>query len=219
MSEYDCEPVPGLPEHLPAGERILWQGAPDWRCVARRVFLVRLIAAYFAALASWLGAVTLYDGGPLSAAAKAALWPTLLGLAAIGILALIAWLIGRTTVYTVTNRRLVMRFGIAMPMTVNIPFRLIDSAAVKTRRDGSGDIPLTLTGSERIGYAILWPHARPWKLARPQPMLRAIPDARSVAAILARALADAQRRPAAAPERARDRTPQGVEHPPLAAAS
>jgi len=28
--DFAGEPVRGLPEKLPAGERILWQGMPDW---------------------------------------------------------------------------------------------------------------------------------------------------------------------------------------------
>ena len=38
-----------------------------------------------------------------------------------------------------------------------------------------------------LGYALLWPHARPWRLSQPEPMLRAVPEAQDVAAILAEA--------------------------------
>ncbi len=34
VSEHEFEPIPGLPERLPAGERMLWQGRP-WRALAR----------------------------------------------------------------------------------------------------------------------------------------------------------------------------------------
>ena len=44
---------------------------------------------------------------------------------AIGIALVFAWASARTTVYTITNRRVVMRFGIALPMTLNLPFTLI----------------------------------------------------------------------------------------------
>ena len=47
MSEYATEPVKGLPELLPTGERMLWQGQPSWRALAIRVFHVRKIAIYF----------------------------------------------------------------------------------------------------------------------------------------------------------------------------
>ena len=48
--EHEFEAAPGLPEPLPAGERILWQGAPDWRALAVHVFHVRKLAAYFAGI-------------------------------------------------------------------------------------------------------------------------------------------------------------------------
>ena len=32
--DYEFEPVPGLPEELPPGEMLLWQGAPDWKTIA-----------------------------------------------------------------------------------------------------------------------------------------------------------------------------------------
>jgi hypothetical protein len=33
------------------------------------------------------------------------------------------------------------------------------------------------SAGKRIAYLHLWPHARPWQLKRPQPLLRALPDA------------------------------------------
>ena len=50
MTEYENEPIPGLPGRLPPGERILWQGSPEWRALARTAFHTRLVAGYFAAL-------------------------------------------------------------------------------------------------------------------------------------------------------------------------
>jgi hypothetical protein len=38
MNEYENEPVRGLPETLPPGETLLWQGEPDWLSMARRTF-------------------------------------------------------------------------------------------------------------------------------------------------------------------------------------
>jgi hypothetical protein len=133
----------------------------------------------------------LMDGAaPAAAATTLALLATL-GACAAGLFALYAWLIARTTVYTITNRRLVMRFGIALPITVNVPFSRIQSAAVKCLKDGSGDIPLTLDDSHRVSYVVLWPHIRPWKFRRPEPMLRGLPNAMPVADILADAAGSA----------------------------
>jgi hypothetical protein len=98
-------------------------------------------------------------------------------------------LVERTTLYTITNRRVVMRFGVALPMTINIPFNLIDEAALKLNRNGSGDIALALSASQKISYLLLWPHARPWRMRRPMPALRAISDPAGVAELFGHALA------------------------------
>lgn len=208
MNEHDSEPVPGLPEKLPPGEHILWQGAPTWRSLARRVFHVRKLAAYCVLLMSWRLVADLSDGATMADAAVSVLWLLPLLPAALGLPALLAWLYSRTTLYTITNRRVVIRYGVALPMSLNIPFKIIDSAALRQYGDGTGDIPIALSGPDRIAYLHLWPHARPWRLARTEPMLRCVPDAAQVAEILGRALvsttpqASDQPRTADAPRRA-----------------
>ncbi len=190
MSEYEFEPIPGLPKPLPAGEKLLWQGAPRWWPLARRTFHLNKVAIYFAALMIWRAGSALAEGQALSNALLQGLGLLTPALAAIGLLALFAWLYSRTTLFTITSQRVVMRFGIALPMTVNIPFRLIDNAGLKRYSDGTGDLPLS-TGSERASYLVMWPFVRPWRIARPEPMLRAVPEADQVAEILAQALAAA----------------------------
>ncbi len=187
--EYECEPVPGLPERLPAGEMLLWQGAPDWRHLARRTFLLRGLAFYFGALALWRVAIVAGDGASAGKAMLAGLLIAAGGAAAVGLLALIAWLMARSTVYSITNRRVVMRFGVALPMTVNLPFRSIEAVDLQRGGDGCGDLSLRLAGRGHLAYLALWPHARPWRYARPEPMLRALPSAATVGELLARALA------------------------------
>ena len=48
--DFNFEPIRGLPEKLPEGEHILWQGSPDFRRLAREALGVRWIMAYFAIL-------------------------------------------------------------------------------------------------------------------------------------------------------------------------
>lgn len=193
MSEHEFEPVPGLPAELPAGERMLWQGAPRWQSLAVQAFHVRKVAVYFALLAAFQAAAALADGESLGVALAAPSWVLALGLVAVSTLTLLAWLAARGTVYTVTDRRVVMRFGIALPMTVNLPFAVVESASAGRRGDGTADIALTLARGSRIGYLVNWPNVRPWHFARPQPMLRALADGERVAAQLAGALAAATR--------------------------
>jgi Bacterial PH domain len=188
--EHEFEAEPGLPEPLPRDERVLWQGSPDWRVMAREAMHTRMLGIYFGVLLAWRGATVLGNGGSPLDAAEAILWLLPLAVAAIALLSLIAWLIARTSVYTVTDKRVVMRIGVVLSITFNLPYSQIESAGLRTNADGSGDLSLALAGADRIAYAHLWPHARPWHVKRTQPMLRALADVRGVASILSAALAD-----------------------------
>jgi hypothetical protein len=189
VSSVSSERLGELPEPLPLGEQLLWQGTSHWRTLARRVFRVRILAVYFAVILASRAAWAMTTGSSLEQALLSALWLLPLVVAALGLLVLLAWLMNRTTLYAVTDRRVIMRIGVALPMTVNIPFGIIQSAGLKTYADGSGDLPLSLSGSDRIAYVHLWPHVRPWRFTCTEPMLRAIPEAARVGAILADALA------------------------------
>jgi hypothetical protein len=189
--DFAVEPIPGLPAHLPRGESMIAQARPDWRVLAVRAFHVRKIALWFALLALWRVAATLNDGGALRD-----IVPTLLllgGLAAmaIGFFVLYAWAVARSTIYTITTKRLVFRIGVALPVTINLPYSAIANAALKAEKDGSGDIAIELKRGQRVSYMIFWPHARPWRMLWPQPLLRGLADARGVAAVLASAIANA----------------------------
>ncbi|KQQ12487.1 phosphopantetheine adenylyltransferase [Methylobacterium sp. Leaf122] len=191
MSDSDFLPegtLRGLPGPLPPGERILWRGAPSLSGVLLRALHARLVMVWFAGTAAVLAIGAAASGGPARALAVAG--PTLLiGVAALGLLGFLAWLVHRTTVYTLTDRRMVLHVGIALPITLNLPLTRIESADLRLFSDGTGDIPLRLPPGERVAYLHLWPHARPWRVSRPEPMLRSVPEARSVVALLAPALA------------------------------
>jgi Bacterial PH domain len=194
VSEYDFEPIRGLPGDLPPGEVLLWQGSPDWWILARRVFHIPLIAAYLILFNAWHIVSAAYDGAALVDTARSVALLAVMLIACCGILAGMAYAIARTTVYSVTSERVILRYGIAFPMAFNLPFGKIETAALKTYGSGFGDIPLTLSKGEKIAYAMLWPNARPWRVSQPQPMLRSVPKAEEVAAILGQALAKAASR-------------------------
>lgn len=182
------EPVEGLPERLPPGEVILWQGRPDRRRLARQAFHVRPVTAYFALFVGWAVVSGLYDGDPLRmVVAETAFFLALTGVV-LALLHGLAWASARSAVYTITNRRVVLRIGAALTLHVNLPFEKIREAAAKVEADGHGDVALVLRKGLKLGTVVLWPHVRPWSLLRPQPMLRAIPDADRAAAVLSEAL-------------------------------
>lgn len=180
--EYEDEPIPGLPGRLPPGENILWQGTPDWRGVARGVFHTRLVAIWFVFVAS----LAFVAGGTGLSGALITLAVALLGLGVLGILARAQ---AKSTIYTLTNKRVVLRFGVALPKCVNVPLALVGKADVKPAGTGLVDVSLTPTVRFPLAYLQMWPHVRPWKFGSPQPMLRAVPEA--FVPLLADALAKA----------------------------
>ncbi len=182
--DFKFEPVRGLPEELPKDEHILWQGAPDPRRLAREAWSVRWVAGYFALLVVWRVGVSSADV-PFGIAVMHGLPFFLSGLIACGILYGIAYVQARSTVYTLTNKRVAMRIGAALTMTLNLPYTWIGTAKLDLKPTGTGTLAFELIGETRLSYLMTWPHVRPWHMARTQPALRCIPDAEKVARIFA----------------------------------
>lgn len=189
MSEFENERIRGLPGPLPTGERILWRGAPCWRGLAWRAFHVREVLGWFALVGTVKIVVGVADGASLGSALAGQASLLLACIAASALLCGLAWLSARTTVYTITDRRIVMRIGIALPLTINLPHKHTSEAFLRLHRQGTGDLGIALAGGTRLAWLVLWPHARAWRLRHPQPMLRALPDAGRVADLLSGALA------------------------------
>jgi len=107
-----------------------------------------------------------------------------------GIVGFLLWLTAfvqaRTTVYTVTNRRVAMRIGAALTVTLNLPYTQIESADLDLRKDGTGSIVFKTMGDVQFSYIMCWPHVRPWKFPA-HPALRCIPDAERVARLIGEA--------------------------------
>jgi hypothetical protein len=111
-----------------------------------------------------------------------------LGALACGCLMLLAYVQARTTVYTITNRRVAMRIGAALNVTLNLPYRWVANAGLDLRKSGTGTIALELIDEgTKLSYLTCWPHVRPWKMNPTQPALRCIKDAERVAEILGEA--------------------------------
>ena len=182
--DFAQEPIKGLPEALPKGEEILWQGRPDVWALTRDALSIRGVAIWFFLL--FLARSVVLSGSMT--------WPQALsngslmlifGVAACAIIWVLGRAMARLSVYTITNRRIVMRIGVALTMTINVPFKKLSAANLETKRDGTGTIALQTVDGMRFSYLVLWPHLRPWRFARTEPALRCIPDAAKVARLLA----------------------------------
>lgn len=184
--DFQTEPVRGLPAHLPEGEEILWQGQPNWWALVQESLSLWWVAGYFVFLFAWRtigGAAT----ETWLASATTASFFLVLGLIVCVLLMLVSLIQAKATVYTITNKRVALRIGAALTMTLNLPFKQVMNAELALRKSGHGNISLEMNpeGGMGFSYVLTWPHVRPWRLKHPQPTLRCIPDARAVAALLA----------------------------------
>ena len=167
---------------------MIWQGKPTYKGLALRSFHIREVLIYLVLLVSWKSWSGWSSGQPIGEAVASALPLAILTLGGISLLAVLAWLFRRATCYTITSKRILLQTGVALPLTMNIPLGKIANAALRTNRDGSGDIPLQLADTPRVSYVLLWPPIRPWRMRAPEPMLTSVPDVANVAAKLAEAL-------------------------------
>jgi putative photosynthetic complex assembly protein len=149
--------IRGVPHPLPEGESLLWEGAPDARAVATHVFHWRPLVGYFGVvLLLWMVAAEAPVGSP---AFRAGLLPRLaLAVVAVAVAVGTAAAVARTTWYAITTHRIVLRIGMVLPMTINLPFTLLQSADVGVFRDGTGQLRLVLARPHRLAYIALWPH-------------------------------------------------------------
>lgn len=200
LKRNSAQRIEGIGEDLPEGEVVLWQGAPQFWPLLKQAFHFRLLVVYFAILLAWRLIAGAQEGALIAPLVTTTLALVPLAGAALAMLALLAWLSCKTTIYAITSRRVVMRIGIALSVTFNLPLKQIDSASVKRGKepDGVGDLCLGLGDNAHIAYLNLWPHAKPWALRSPEPMMRSIAKVDEVAVILAQALA-AQSEQAPAP--------------------
>ena len=178
--EYEFEPQFGLPERLPSDEFIVWQGSPDVGALASSAFHIKKLMVYFLVLILACAWPALTEGAGFMAVLLSIKWITPLALIGLGSVWMLAYLTSRTTVYTLTNKRMVMRLGIVFTVTFNLPLKQVEAADARQLQNGFGDITLSLKGSDRIAWVHLWPSVRPWKLEKPEPTLRAIVNVQEV---------------------------------------
>ena len=183
--DFAIEPVRGLPERPPQGEVILWQGRPSTWALTKSALAIWWVAGYFVFLALWRF-VAAMDIMPIGQAVGISVPFLVLG----GIVGFLLWLTAfvqaRTTVYTVTNRRVAMRIGAALTVTLNLPYTQIESADLDLRNDGTGSIVFKTMGDVQFSYIMCWPHVRPWRFPA-HPALRCIPEAERVARLIGEA--------------------------------
>jgi hypothetical protein len=180
---HEFEPTFGFPESLPTSEKVLWQGSPCAWLIARRIFFLPYLFFYFL-MFSCLALTVNSDVLTLKDLFVKFLSYMSLGMVAIFILLAISFLISSTTMYSITDKRVVMRIGIVLNLSLNIPFSKIETAELKAYPDKSGDISLNLVPDNKIAYLHLWPHCRPWFFSSPRPRLSCLKNVEVIASCL-----------------------------------
>ena len=184
--DFAFEPIRGLPESPPEGEVILWQGQPNWLRLSVDSLNVWWVLGYFMFLFVWRF-ISVSDLMPIYQAVLASLPFLALALIVTLLLMLVGYIQANATVYTITNKRVVMRIGAALTVTLNLPFTEIENAAIASSSKNFGSIVIDTKQNSKFSFLVLWPHARAWHFKKPQPSLRCIPDAEKVAEILSNA--------------------------------
>lgn len=172
--------LPGVEMPLPAGDTLLWSGQPDLRSTALNVLHLRALMVYWALVAGAFLVWSAVGGATMGSLAADLAWLLVVAVAGTGIVFGFAWLIRRTTLYAVTDRRVVMKIGITLSAVLNLPYGKLGKVDLRAFGDETGDVILTPSTEDRVGWIFLWPHNRPWKLKDPIPALRCIPDAERI---------------------------------------
>lgn len=186
QDDFAFEPIRGLPERPPEGEVILWQGQPNWLRLSVDSLNVWWVLGYFIFLFVWRF-ISVSDLMPIYQAVLVSLPFLALGLIVTLLLMLVGFIQANATVYTITNKRVVMRIGAALTVTLNLPFTEIENAAIASSSKNFGSIVIDTKQDSKFSFLVLWPHARAWHFKKPQPSLKCIPNAAEVAEILSNA--------------------------------
>ena len=180
--DFKFEPVRGLPEALPEGEHILWQGSPETLRLARDALGLTWVAGYFAVLTVWrVGVSSTYVS--FGEALAHGIPFIVVGMLSCLLIFGLAYMQARSAVYTLTNKRVAMRIGAALTMTLNLPYTQIGNAGLDVKKSGHGSLAFELIGDTRFSYLMTWPHVKPWQMSKTQPSFRSIADVAKVAEI------------------------------------
>jgi hypothetical protein len=89
-----------------------------------------------------------------------------------------------STVYIITENRVIIKTGAALSFLISMPFKKIKEVNLQKRGASIGTISFELLSEKRVPYISCWPSVRPWKFKRTQPAFSCIGSVDEVATIL-----------------------------------
>ena len=173
-----------LSENLPKGEQLIWQGHPERRALATRAMYLKYIAFYLVVLIAARTGYLIIDGEPVATWSGMLVWQVLASAFVMLLIVGLATVYSRTTRYSLTNERLIIKTGAAITIHINLPLQQITAADLREYSDGTGDITLQVSRAEKLYWLLLWPNVRSWWIRPLRPVLRGLRDAQTVAHLL-----------------------------------
>ena len=160
QDDFAFEPIRGLPERPPEGEVILWQGEPNWLRLTVDSLNLWWVLAYFIFLFVWRF-ISVSDLMPIDQALLVSFPFLALALIVALLLLLIGFIQAKATVYTITNKRIVMRIGAALTLTLNLPFTEIENAAIASSSKNFGSIAIDTKNDAKFSFCLLYTSPSP----------------------------------------------------------
>lgn len=172
-----------LPEEvrrsIPSGEEIHWYGRPDWKSLGYCCYGIKYLIIYLL-LSVLYTFVKMPVEFSLAAFVNHYIPYMLSGTVAGIILFILAFASAKHTCYVITDKRIVIRTGIALVFLLNLPFKNILSIDRQRLKNTRGNLAFTIQSKKRIPYFSCWPSVRGGSVLNPVPAFRSILDVQEI---------------------------------------
>jgi len=168
---------------IPNGESILWKGRPSLWGFSWNLFGLKWITLYLSMLS--IVSVARFFASDFYTAFYVDFLPFFLsGIFASIILIGLAAIQAYSTVYIITENRVIIKTGAALSFLISMPFKKIKEVNLQKRGASIGTISFELFSKKRVPYISCWPSVRPWKFKKTQPAFSCVRSVDEVATIL-----------------------------------
>ena len=168
---------------IPNGESILWKGRPSLWGFSWNLFGLKWITLYLSMLS--IVSVARFFASDFYTAFYVDFLPFFLsGIFASIILIGLAAIQAYSTVYIITENRVIIKTGAALSFLISMPFKKIKEVNLQKRGASIGTISFDLFSKKRVPYISCWPSVRPWKFKKTQPAFSCVRSVDEVATIL-----------------------------------
>ena len=168
---------------IPDGESILWKGKPSLWGFSWNLFGLKWITFYLSILS--VVSIARFFASDFHTAFYIDFLPFFLsGIFASIILIGLAAIQAYSTVYIITENRVIIKTGAALSFLIRMPFKKIKEVNLQKRGASIGTISFELFSKKRVPYVSCWPSVRPWKFKKTQPAFSCVRSVDEVATIL-----------------------------------